>query len=144
MLNSTEAENGTFLIVFRMMCASACGGSCSACGESFPHAETRVPRAEILFRVWRNVSACGDSCSMCRRPCGAGVPRAETRFPRHFPRNVSACGDSCSACGRQSPHAEIGAETCFQGAETLFCVQRNLRRFVFCVPSPMLRKRSFI
>ena len=39
----TEAENGTFLIVFRMTCASACG-------ESFPQtgAEIGVPRAENL------------------------------------------------------------------------------------------------
>ena len=79
--STTEAENGTFLIVFRMTCASACG-------ESFPHAETRVPRAEDrlcmrrpkfhvrrpLFRVWRNVSACGDSCSMC----GGPSPHVET------------------------------------------------------------------
>ena len=70
-----EAENGTFFIVFRMMVASACG-------ESFPHAETRVPRAEtgvpcveerlrIVFCMQRTVSVCRES-----------FPHAETRWTR--------------------------------------------------------------
>ena len=54
----------------------------SACGEWFPHADTRVLRAEDrlrpVFRVRRNVSACGDSCSAC----GDLFSGAETLVPR--------------------------------------------------------------
>ena len=72
-----EAENGTFFIVYRMTCASACG-------ESFPRAETGVPcveeRLHIVFRMQRTVSACGEL-----------FPHAETRWTR-------------------SPHAETRAK----------------------------------
>ena len=77
----TEAENGTFFIVFRMTCASACGES---------------------FRTRKIVSACGNSCSACGdRPCGGTSPHAEIRVLHAKNR------DRCSACGGTSPHAEI-------------------------------------
>ena len=52
---------------------SASGDRCYACGESFPHAETGVPRAENRFCMRRLVFH-------VRRPaCGEMSPHAETR-----------------------------------------------------------------
>ena len=190
----TEAENGTFVIVFRMTCASACRDSCSVCGELFPH---RVPRAEDrlrmrrpIFCVRRPFSACGgmslhaeihvphaetgvpraDTCFpraeehlhmwrfvfrvrrtdrlrmrrpvfRVRRPfsaCGGTFPHAETGVPRaetcfRVRKKVSACEDSCSTCGGPSPHTEIGVPR----AED----RLRIRRSVFCVRRPVFSVR---
>ena len=138
----------------------------STCGESFPHAETRVPCAEtgvpraeeclrmrrLVFRVRRTVSACGDSCSACGGPsphAETRVPRAENRFPRtmrtplfRVRRNVSACGDSCSACGES--FSAYHADTAVPRAEKRLRMWRfvfRMRRLVFRVPSPHAEKR---
>ena len=104
-LFSTEAENGTFFVCFRMgrivsACGdlfSACGDRCSACGETFSHAEIRVPRRfrmwRPLFRVWRTRSLHAEKFRMRRGSSARGTP-------------VSAYGDGPPHVEHEFPHAE--------------------------------------
>ena len=65
----TEAEKGTFFIVFRA----------SACGESFPHAETGVPCADERLRMRTGVPRAEECLRIVFRMRSSGGSRNSRR-----------------------------------------------------------------